>query len=199
MNETIDVILHRRSVRSFQPEPLPRKTLNAILLAGCAAPHGGPAEPWRLVVIQKDETKRQLLVALKRGIDRACGGQPKDGYWCTFFVGAPVVVAVTFKPTSMRGPDERTELGIGVGSAACAIENMLIAAAALGLGACWVGPLPEAKAEFEELLGIKPPWEFLALVPIGRPDPQALARPAWNAQRREEARVFRELVQFVDE
>jgi len=78
------------------------------------------------------------------------------------------VIAVAFKPTSMGGYLERGELIIGVASAACAIENMLLASASLGLAASWSGPLPEAKEEFEEILDIKPPWEFLAFVAIGK-------------------------------
>jgi nitroreductase len=77
------------------------------------------------------------------------------------------VVAVAFKPTSMGEYPRRTEDCIGIASAACAIQNMLLAAAALGLGASWVGPLWEAKQDFETVLGLEPPWEFLAFVSIG--------------------------------
>jgi nitroreductase len=129
------VILHRRSVRSYKPEPIPEATPNMMLQAGCAAPHGGPEEPWRSLVIRSAETKEQLLDGLKWGIDRAYGG-PRDRCWWTFFAEASVVIAVLVKPTSMGEYPGRVEYGIGVASAACAIENMLLASAALGLGAC---------------------------------------------------------------
>ena len=188
MNEAIDVMLHRRSVRSYMGEPIQEAALNTILQAGCAAPHGGPQEPWRLLVLRAKETKQRLLEALKRGIDHAYGG-PRDQYWCTFFVNAPVVVAVLVKPTSMGEYPDRVEYGIGVASAACAIQNMLLASAALGLGACWVGPLSEAKEEFESIPGVEPPWEFLALIPIGKPA---------EGSRRDEPKPIGEIVRFLD-
>jgi len=189
MNEAIDVILHRRSVRAYKPEAIPEETLKIILQAGCAAPHGGPAGPWKFLVIRNDQLKRQLLDAEKRGIDRVQGGPPKDGYWNSFFAHAPVVIAVAFKPTSVGGFDEESEIRIGLSSAACAMENMLLAAAAMGLGACLAGPMPEAKDDFEAILGIEPPWEFIALIPIGKP-----AQPA----RREKVKPVGESVEFLD-
>ena len=189
MNEVLNVILQRRSVRSYKPDPIPSELLEAILRAGVAAPHGGPKEPWRFLVIQKDEFKEKLVEALKRGFDRACGGPPKDGYWCTFFANAPVVIAVAFKPTSMGGHPQRTEDGIGIASSACAIENMLLAATSLGLGGCWVGPLWEAKEDFEAVLGLEPPWEFLAFVSLGYTREKV---------RRDRTKVFGDMVQFVD-
>ena len=189
VNRTLDTIIHRRSVRSYKPDPIPAGALDAILRAGCAAPHGVPREPWRLLVIQQDQIKQRLLDALKRGIDRACGGPPKNGYWCMFFADAPVVIAVAFAPTSMGGHSPRTEDSIGIASAACAIENMLLAAASLGLGACWVGPLWEAKEEFEAVLGLRRPWEFLAFVSVGYTD---------ENPRREQPKGLGDMVQFMD-
>ena len=69
----------------------------------------------------------------------------------------------------MGGHPERIELGIGVASAACSIQNMLLTSVAFGLGAGWVGPADESKQEFEDFFGIKKPWEFLALIPVGKP------------------------------
>jgi nicotinate-nucleotide--dimethylbenzimidazole phosphoribosyltransferase len=189
MNETIDLILHRRSVRAYSPDPIPQDVLDAILLAGCAAPYGGPEEPWRALVIQRKETKEALLNAWKAGIDRAYGGPPETGYWNTQFGSAPVVIAMAFKPTSMGEYPERIELGIGVSSAACAIENMLLASHAQGLGACWFGPFSEAKGEFEEILGIERPWEFLALVALGYPAERA---------RRDTPKLPGKMIEFLD-
>lgn len=189
MNKTIDTILHRRSIRSYKTDSIPPEILDLILHAGCAAPYGGPSEPWRFLVIQGEGTKRRLLEGLKRGIDCAHGGPPKNGYWCTQFAEAPVVIVVAFKPTSMGEYPERVELGIGVASAACAIENMLLASASLGLASSWFGPLPEAKEEFEAILDIKPPWEFLAFVAIGKS----------TDIRRKETKALGNMVLFIDD
>ena len=189
MNPVIDAIMHRRSVRSYKPDAVSGEIRDAILRAGCAAPYGGAEEPWRFLVIEKADLKRKLLRALKLGVDRVCGGPPEDGYWCTFFAEAPLVIAVAFKPTSMGEYPPRTEDSIGIASAACAIENMLLAAASLGLGACWVGPLWEAKEDFESTLGLRRPWEFLAFVAVGYPG---------ENPRRERTKEFGDIVQFLD-
>ena len=173
-NETIGVILHRRSVRQYQPEPIPPDMLTTILRAARAAPYGGFAQPVRLVVVRDARVREALARAEKAGVYREWKTKPdRERYHNLFFSAAPALVAVLFMPTSVGGFDPRSEERIGLCSAACAIENMLLAASALGLGACWVGPMPEAKGEFEEVLGVEAPWEFLALVAIGKPAEKA--------------------------
>jgi len=189
MNPVIDTIIYRHSVRSYKPEPISAQVMDAILRAGCAAPHGGPEEPWRFLVMQDVDIKYRLVEALKRGIDRSYDGPPKDGYWNAFLGDAPVVIAVAFKPTSMGEYPPRTEDCIGIASAACAIENMLIAAASLRLGACWVGPPWEAKEDLEEILGLQPPWEILAFVCLGYTDENI---------RRDQAKPLGGMVRFLD-
>jgi nitroreductase len=192
MNPVIETILHRRAIRSYKPDPVPAELRDEILRAGCAAPFGGPEQPWRLLVIEKAGTKRQLLDAYKRGKDRLCGEGSKDEYryWNEFVATAPLVIAVAFKPTSMEAQPPRTEetMAIGIASAACAIENMLIAAASLGLGACWTGPFLDA-SELETVLEIRPPWELLSLVPVGY---------TTASLRRDQAMTFGNMVRFVD-
>lgn len=100
------------------------------------------------------------------------------------------MIAVAFKPTSMGEYPERVELEIGVASAACAVENILLASASLGLAASLFGPLSEAKEEFEAVLGIKPPWEFLAFVAIGK---------STEDIRRKKTKALGNMVQFIDD
>jgi 5,6-dimethylbenzimidazole synthase len=170
MNDTVDLILHRRSLNSFGPDPVPDDALKTILQAACSAPYGGPDDPRKFFVVTRTETKEKLLSILKdcqSRLIREHGWNCK--HWNTYFADAPVVIAVFFKPTAMGDHPERIELGIGVASAACSIENILLTSLALGLGAGWVGPADEAKPEFEKFFGVEAPWEFLALIPIGKP------------------------------
>lgn len=170
MNKTVDLLLRRRSFHAFHPDPIPNKAITAILQAACAAPYGGPDEPRKFFVVTKKATKQKLLKIMKEGQDREIRkhGWKKEN-WNTYFVHAPVVIVVFFKPTSMGGYPKRIELGIGVASAACSIQNILLASLAFGLGAGWVGPANESKKEFEKFFGVKSPWEFLALIPVGKP------------------------------
>ena len=190
MNETLRTILHRRSVRRYAREQIAQSDMEAILQAGCAAPYGGPEPPVRFIVVRNEAVRGQLVQAETEEIERAWAGKPdEEKYWNLFFSRAPVLVAVLFRPASVGGSDAKSEERIGLCSAACAIQNLLLAAASLELGACWVGPMPEAKARFEEILGVASPWEFMALVALGRP-----AEPS----RREKAIETEHRVQFLD-
>lgn len=123
MHNTVDLILHRRSLHAFRPDPIPDEAVKIILQSACAAPYGGPDDPRKFFVVTKEETKQKLLAIMKHGQDRE---SQKHGWkgenWNTYFVRAPVVVAVFFKPTSMGGHPKRVELGIGIASAACSIH-----------------------------------------------------------------------------
>ncbi len=144
----------------------------------------------RLLAVRNEALRRELAEAEKKGVDLRWPGKPDaDKYWNLFFAKAPVLVAVLFTPTSVGGFDAKSEERIGLCSAACSVENMLLAAASLGLGACFVGPMPEAKAAFERILGVVSPWEFLGLVAVGRP-----AEPA----RKEQPAARENMVQFLD-
>jgi nitroreductase len=61
---------------------------------------------------------------------------------------------------------------VEIQSAAAAIENMLLSAHSLGYGACWMNVPFIAKDKLKELLTVKPLWNLIAIVLIGRPDPK---------------------------
>jgi len=190
MNQTLVTILQRRSVRRFTKEQVPQPDLDAILQAGCAAPYGGCEPPVRLIVVRNATVRERLAQAEKEGVDRQWSHKPdEEKYWNLFFAEAPALVATLFRPTSVGGFDASSEERIGLCSAACAVENMLLAATSLGLGACFVGPMPEAKTAFETTLGVAPPWEFIGFVAVGYS--AELPREKKPADRRN-------MVQFLD-
>jgi len=61
MNQVLEAIRNRRSVRSYKPKPIPRDILNTLIEAGNMAPTGGNRQPWRFVVVEDPEFKRKLL------------------------------------------------------------------------------------------------------------------------------------------
>lgn len=122
-------------------------------------------------------------------------------YYFTFFDQAPLVIAVlgkdhqtvarkVIKEHGAKGPPsseakglssseakERKAPGSAQQSVAAAIENLLLAATALGYGACWMtGPLIAAE-ELEQLLGVEEPWYLVALIPLGYPGQSPNPRP----------------------
>ena len=118
MNETIKILLERRSIRKFKPEQIKEEELNAILEAGMYAPSGGNQQAALLVVIQDKETLKKLSA-----MNAAVLGKDIDPYY-----GAPTLILV-FADKSKVTPIEDASLALG---------NMFNAAASLGIGSCWV-------------------------------------------------------------
>ena len=118
MNETIKILLERRSIRKFKPEQIKEEELSAILEAGIYAPSGANQQSALFVVIQDKETLKKLSA-----MNAAVLGKPIDPYY-----NAPTVILV-FADKSKITPVEDASLALG---------NMLNAAASLGIGSCWV-------------------------------------------------------------
>jgi nitroreductase len=149
MNDVLQAIRARRSVRQFASDPITREQVEAVLEAGRWAPSGKNTQPWRFVVVESLE-KREELAALA----------PQGG----MVAAAPVTLAVLLDRSA--GYDTLKDAqGIGA-----TIENILLAVHALDLGACWMGRTRDAAVE--AALGAKEGEELMALIPIGRPAQQ---------------------------
>jgi len=154
MNDVLKAIYARRSVRRFTSEPVTHEQVEAILEAGRWAPSGKNTQPWRFVVVESCD-KREELAALA----------PQAG----MIAAAPVTLAVLLDGSA--GYDTLKDAQ-GVGAA---IENILLAVHALGLGACWMGRTRDAA--IEAVLGAKQEESLMALIPIGHPVKQPDAGP----------------------
>jgi len=138
MNEVLRVILKRRSVRVYKPDDVAKKDIETVLQAALYAPSGAGAEPWHFTVIT-DKKLIDNFDALARaamaesGIDRieAMGKSP---HYRVFF-DAPVVILICGEKT-LRKPGRHLS---ALADCSAAIQNMLLAAASIGLGACWIG------------------------------------------------------------
>ncbi|MFH1830268.1 MAG: nitroreductase family protein [Pseudomonadota bacterium] len=150
--ELFDAIEHRRSVRQFEnKKAIDDAVLQKILHAAMMAPSSGNTQCWRFIVVRDPNIKKRL--ALEAG---------HQG----FIDQAPVAIVVC--ADLERAASTYGERGFGTYSlqdAAAATENMLLAAHALGLGACWVGAFDEKMASniLELPKGLRP----LAIIPIG--------------------------------
>ena len=118
MNETLNTLKTRRSIRKFKPDQIKAEELNVVLEAGTYAPTGGGRQGNLFVVVQ-DETLRKKLARM----NAAVLGKDVDPYY-----GAPTIVLV-FADGAKSTPVEDGSLALG---------NMFNAAAALGLGSCWI-------------------------------------------------------------
>jgi len=141
----------RRSIRRFTSEPVSDDALKALLEAAMSAPSAGNQQPWEFVVI-KD---RAILDEI-----------PNVHPYAQMCRQAPAAIIVC-------GDLERdTHRGFWVQDCAAATQNILIAAADMGLGSVWCGvhPREDRVSGLRNLLGLPDHIMPLALIPIGHPD-----------------------------
>ncbi len=156
----IDDLLHlmrtRRSVRKLSSQPLPAGSEAKLLEAFLWAPSGGNAQPWHVRVVRDPERKRRLCQAALSQ---------------RFVEEAPVLFVVcadldrAFKAYKQRGAELYC-----LQDTAAAVQNLLLAAHAMGLGACWVGAFRETSVR--EALALPEHLRPVALVPVGLPEEQ---------------------------
>lgn len=153
MRDCLKLIFDRKSIRRFKNDQLSDDTLLEVLNAGNAAPTAGNLQARDFVVVRDEEKKKIVAEAAMKQ---------------TFIADAPVVIVVCANyPRSMRIYGEKGRL-YAEQDATAAIENILIAACALDLGATWVGAFDESR--LEEILEIPKDARPVAVIPLGYPD-----------------------------
>jgi nitroreductase len=137
MNEVINAIKNRRSIRRYLPEQIKDEELNLILEAAVYAPSGHNDQPWHFTVIQNKELLDEFNIKSKELMSKASTdwivkmGQNEKYH---VFHNAPTVVIVSGEESSN---DELAYCPLGDCSAA--IQNMLLSAHSIGVASCWVG------------------------------------------------------------
>jgi nitroreductase len=148
----IDLILSRRSIRKYESRDIPEEVLQQILEAGRQAPSAANRQPVRFVVVTDHSILKELCDTL---ITRFVKSTPVAIAGCanvkSFLTGKWAVVDATI-----------------------AMQNMVIAAWALGIGSCWIGACNEARVK--KLLKIPDEWKFVALLTLGYPAEQPKSR-----------------------
>jgi nitroreductase len=145
----LDVILNRASVRRYQKKPIPRDVLMKILEAGRRAPSAMNLQPWHFIVVTDGKIKEAL----------------SHRRWTGFLRDATFIIV---------GCGEKDKKWSTV-DVAIALQNMVLAAEALGLGSCWIGDFDES--EVKGLLGIPDGLKVVALVSFGYPAEKPKPRP----------------------
>ena len=185
------LVVDRRSIRRYEASAVPKETLGRILTAAGWAPSAHNRQPWRFAILTafhwKDRLARAMGERLRR--DRLADGDPVAAIDQDIsrsyarITGTPVAIVVALDMSDMdRYPDDRqrAERTMAVQSTAMATQNLLLAAHAEGLGACWMcAPLfcPDVVAE---ALALPERWEPQAIVTLGEaagPGKPATRRP----------------------
>lgn len=148
--DAMSAIISRRSIRKYTKEPVPESILKEILEAAMSAPSAGNEQPWRFIIINN----REILNAI-----------PKFHPYSQPLTTASVAVVVCGDLTLEIHKDFWAQ------DCSAAIENILIAVQAKGLGAVWLGLYPRAERVLgmQKLLGIPEHVIPLAVIPIGYP------------------------------
>lgn len=176
-----ELIRSRRSIRRYMPRPIPPELIDQLLEAAIWAPSAHNRQPWRFVVIEREDAKHRLATAMGVPLrrDLAADGAPPDlierdaGRSHARITGAPLLILICLTMADMdHYPDARRaahEAHMAAQSAAMAGQNLLLAAHALGLGACWMcAPLfcPEV---VRAALSLPDDWEPQGLITLGYP------------------------------
>ena len=165
--DTLEAIKTRRSVRRFTTTPVDQTVLNQVLEAARWSPSWANTQCWRFIIVRDDAVKAELAGILSsnnpctNGIKTApivivaCAEMKKSG----FYRGEPVTA---------KGDWCMFDIGL-------AMENLALAAHALGLGTTHVGYFDAKKAE--AILGIPEGFCVVEMTPLGYPDGEAKAPP----------------------
>lgn len=140
----VDTMLNRRSIRQYEEKDIPEAVLNKILEAGRMAPSAGNKQSWHFIVITDEVKKREL----------------SKGMFSRFLKDAPVTIVGCAHQDRISGRWSKI-------STAIALQNMVIAAWAMGIGSCWIGAFNEDKVK--KILDIPEKWDVVALIPFGYP------------------------------
>jgi len=147
--ETIET---RRSIRKYKSGSISDKELKMIFEAARLAPSAANRQPWRFVVVRDAERKQALAKAANNQM---------------FLADAAAIVTAIGDPEISERWYEKDPM--------IAVEHMVLAAAALGYGTCWIGAFNEE--EVKHILIVPEEKRVIALLPIGVPDEIPKSRP----------------------
>jgi len=165
MENVLNMVFKRRSVRIFSKKSVDEETLTKLLQAAMAAPSASNSRPWEFIAITEPDTLEKLRKSLKYG---------------KYNAPAAIVVCANIKLAQ-----NESAMRFWVQDCSAATENILIAAAGMGLGTVWIGSYPkEDVMEIErEILGIPEDVTPLSLVYVGYPAEEPQPRTQYDEER----------------
>ncbi len=163
MNKQLNPIFERRSIRSYTDEDVGDGLVQSLLEAAMAAPSAVARDPWRFVVVRAAERRQAIADLLPNG---------------KMIAGAPVGIVVCGDLDAAHDQ----QLSFLLQDCAAAIENLLLAASMLKLGACWLGvhPREERVNGLRQLLALPERVIPISAIAVGRPAEQKEARTRYS-------------------
>ncbi len=170
MSDALAFIQRRRSIRQFTDEPVSDAQVETLLRAAMAAPSAGNQQPWAFVILRDRER-----------LDRIQDFHPYAGMCRTAALAILVCGDLS----------RESHAGFWVQDCSAAVENLLLAAANMGLGTCWCGVHPQAERErgFRQLCNLPDHVIPFAIIAVGVPaeekgpadyyDPERVRSETW--------------------
>jgi len=201
--DLMEAIRKRKSIRAYKPDPVSKETVEELLDAAIQAPTGSNSQPWKFYVVggeRKKQLDEVLLKCLDEGqatsnelqMQREGGDEKVQERIASrrsglmrevmdilrendvpiemfakgsfHYFGAPVAIFITMDQSLA----ENTLVAVGA-----AVENLLLAACAKGLGACWIGMALMYSKQIRENLGIPETERIITSLALGYPDDEA--------------------------
>lgn len=162
MNEVMNAILTRRSIRKFTADPIPKEVMNDIVEAALHAPSGKGMQTWQFTVI----TNKDVISRLTDAIAQVFG---REGY-------------TMYHPTAIFMPSNIRDGIWSKEDNACALENVFLAAHSHGVGSVWINQMqnicdnPAIRTILDEL-GVPANHVVFGMAALGYPAPDAPIRP----------------------
>ncbi|PON12603.1 nitroreductase [Candidatus Entotheonella serta] len=176
INETIslfDAMHSQRAIRHFSAQPVSDEAVETILSAAIRAPSGGNRQPWRFIVIRDADVKLRLGQWYLSAWQAATANMEVLSQ--AYRHGAELAQQMTTVPVLILACIDHGEAGSGLGpvtrgaSIYPAVQNLMLAARALGLGTVLTTLHTQYETEIKALLNIPASVETAALIPVGYP------------------------------
>ena len=157
--EFIELVKMRKSIRKYKPDNIPEEKLKYIIEATRLAPSWKNSQPWRFIVVTKEELKKKITT--------------RD-----WVAEAPIIIVGVADPTLSGTRENKQYYLVDMG---IAMEHMVLAATELGLGTCWIG-LRFNEETVKDTLKIPKQYQVVAITPLGYPDEKPSPKTRKNAE-----------------
>jgi len=186
-NDVFHILYTCRSMRRLKPDPVPDELIYQVLDAGIRAPSGGGVQAWRFVVVTEPESKSQITEIYQRGWRIAEKRYGEAGtsltedknmraaaYLAEHLAKVPVLLFACLRARRIHterlaAPNAANFLRIVGGSIYPAVQNILLACRALGLGATLTSITMQYEDEIKAILSLPEYITTYAMIPIGYP------------------------------
>ena len=152
LDQRLSFIFERRSIRRYTDEEVSDESIELLLQAAMSAPSAVAKDPWRFVIVKQPQTREDIAAGLPNG---------------KMLAQAPLGIVVCGERRAAHDGRE----GYMLQDCIAALENILLAAHALGLGCCWLGVYPnqDRQTHIAGILGLPEGIESLGVIAVGQP------------------------------